>query len=81
MGKLCNVIYAKNEKSDLQIFQTNAVVLFIQVITKQITAKIIQNLRKVSTKKKANNEEKIVLYISSEIRHGMTPQVIKFDTI
>lgn len=63
VGKLCNIAYAQNENSDLQITSHNNVFLFIQGIEKKN-----QSLRKVSTKK-SNNEEKTAFYISSENRN------------
>lgn len=55
--------------------------LLIQVIIKLRLQQKKLEFEKGKHKKRSNNEEKIEFYISSEIRHRMTLQEIKFYII
>lgn len=79
MGKLCSIVYARNENSDLQITLHNIVVVFIQVIAKLRLQQ--PNLEFEKSKHRSTQIMKRKLHsiflLKIKIRNGRKSQVVK----
>lgn len=78
MGKLCNIVYAQNENSDLQITLHNIVVVFIQVTAKLRLQQKYFEFEKNKHRRSQIMKRKLrsIFLLKIKIRNSRKPQVL-----